>query len=65
MDTVSLVVGAAIGAVFMASVYEVLIRKRMKRLMMIMARAQKVEADMADLDRRIKELNNKKGGDKK
>jgi hypothetical protein len=62
IDAVSVVVGAIIGAVFMASVYEVIIRKRMKRLISIMARAQKVDADIADLGRRIEDLKNKKGG---
>jgi hypothetical protein len=62
IDAVSVVVGAVIGVIFMASVYEVVIRKRMKRLMSIMARAQKVDADMAELGRRIEDLKNKKGG---
>jgi uncharacterized membrane protein len=65
IDVVSVVVGAIIGAVFMASVYEVIIRKRMKRLISIMARAQKVDADIADLGRRIEDLKNKKGGKEK
>jgi hypothetical protein len=62
IDAGSVVIGAIIGAVFMASIYEVIIRKRMKRLMSIMARAQRVDADMAELSRRIEDLKNKKGG---
>lgn len=65
MDAVSIIVGAALGAVATASLYEIIIRKRMNRLMSIMSRARIVNAEMEILAGKIEELKNKKGGDKK
>jgi Trk-type K+ transport system membrane component len=65
VDTMSLLVGAALGGVAVGSLYEIIIRKRMNRLMRIMSRAHTVEVSIADISKRIEELKNKKGGDEK
>lgn len=59
IDGLSVVVGAVIGAVFTASLYELSIRKKVMRMIAIMKRADQVQKD---LDILAEKINNKKGG---
>jgi hypothetical protein len=59
IDAVSVVVGAVIGAVFTASLYELYMRKKVMRMIAIMKRADQVQKD---LDILAEKINNKKGG---
>lgn len=59
IDGLSVVVGAVIGAVFTASLYELYMRKKVMRMIAIMKRADQVQKD---LDILAEKINNKKGG---
>jgi hypothetical protein len=65
IDVVSVVIGAVVGAVFTASAYEILLRKKMSKIISLMQRANQVSLDIENLAEKIEEIKNKKGGDKK
>jgi hypothetical protein len=62
IDVVSVVIGAAVGAVFTASAYEIFLRKKVNRIISLIQRAHKVDSDIDNLAKKIDDINNKKGG---
>jgi hypothetical protein len=62
IDALSIVIGVVIGVVFTASVYEIYIKSKVRRLHSIIMRASKVDKDIEDLSKKIDDLKNKKGG---
>jgi hypothetical protein len=63
IDVVSIIVGAAVGAVFTASAYEIFLRRKMNRIISLIQRANQVNLDIDKLAEKIEDIKNKKGGE--
>jgi hypothetical protein len=61
IDVGSVIIGAVLGAAFASSLYEISLRKKINRMLSIMKRADQVQKDMDELERKI---NERKGGRK-
>lgn len=60
IDVFSVIIGAALGAVFASSAYEISLRKKINRMLSIIKQADQVQRDIDELERKI----NNKGGKK-
>ena len=63
IDVVSLVIGAAVGAVFTASLYEIFLRQKVMKIINLIQRANQVQLEIENLAEKIDDIKNKKGGE--